>query len=59
MSESDNSDSAESVDERKNESRTKLEKTKSGDGRTREEPCNLVSRPAKQRKGQCAGSGNS
>jgi hypothetical protein len=49
MSESDNSDSAESVDGRKNESRTKLEKAKSGDGRTKEEACNLVSPPSNKR----------
>ena len=49
MSESDNSDSVKSVDGRKNESRTKLDKTESGDGRTSEEPCNLVSPPSNER----------
>ena len=49
MSESDNSDSVESFDGRKNESRTKLDKTESGDGRTREEPCNLASPPSNER----------
>ena len=50
MSDSENSpDNAESVDGRKNESRAKLEKTKSGNGRTSEEPCNLVSPPSNER----------
>ena len=50
MSDSEtNADNAESLDGRKNESRAKLGKTKSGDGRTSEEPCNLVSPPSKER----------
>ena len=50
MSESDNSeDSVESVDGRKNESRTKWDKTESGDGQRRGEPCNLVSPPSNER----------
>ena len=49
MEESNKSDRAESVDGRKDESRTQVDKTESGHGKTREEPCNLVSPPSKER----------
>jgi hypothetical protein len=49
MKESNKSDRTESVDGRKDESRTQVDKTESGHGKTREEPCNLVSPPSKER----------
>jgi hypothetical protein len=49
--ESKNSDSAESGDGTKNESRIKLDRTESGNGRTREEACNLVSPQSNERNG--------
>jgi hypothetical protein len=49
MSESNDSDSAESVDGGKDESRMRVDKTESGHGKTREEHCNLISPPSNER----------
>ena len=48
-SQSKNSDSAESGYGTKKESHVKLDKTESGNGRTREQPCNLVSPQSNER----------
>jgi hypothetical protein len=49
MNESNDSDSVESVDETDSKRGTELDKTDSGDGRTKAKACNLVSPPSNER----------